>query len=123
MDQSEDQAAESAIVSAAKRFGTSEFVQWAAGTFFFKKKNFPVALRYFRAAVKSDAQSARAHFGLAQSMFESGQEKESLPHFVFACKTDPATIDIFLSEGGKLKQKGNTALGEKFVQAAYACRG
>jgi len=123
MDQKEDQSAESAIVSAAKRFGTNEFVQWAAGTFFFKKKNYPVALRYFQAAVKADAHSARAHFGLAQSMFETGQEKESLPHFVFACKVDPSTVDIFLSEGGKLKQKGNSTLGDKFVQAAYACKG
>ena len=90
---------------------------------FLKKKNFPVASRYFSAAVKSEPKSSRAHFGYAQALFESGQEKESLEHFIFACKADSTTVDIFLAAGGKLKQKGNTTLGDKFVQSAYGCKG
>lgn len=121
-DQKEETAAEAAIVQAAKKFPNSEFVQWAAGTLFFKKKNFPVAARYFQAATKADPKSGRAHFGLAQSMFESADEIGSLPHFIFACADDPKTVDTFLAAGGRLKQKGNTALGEKFVHSAYTCK-
>lgn len=121
-DQKEEKKAEATAVAAGKRFPNSEFVQWAAGTLFFKKKNFPVAGRYFQAAVKASPNSSRAHFGLAQSMFESGQEVGSLPHFIKACAADVTTVETFLAAGGKLKQKGNQALGEKFVSSAYNCK-
>lgn len=121
-DQDQDQAAEKAIINAAKRFPKSEFVQWAAGKLFMQKKNYPVASRYFQAAVKADSTMSRSRFGLAQSLFESGKEEEALEHFIAACKNDPTTLDVFLSSGGKLKQRGDTALGTKYVQAANTCR-
>lgn len=121
-DQKEDKMAEANAVSAAKKFPRSEFVQWAAGTLFFKKKNFPVAARYFQTAVNADPKSSRAHFGLAQAIFESNQEAASLEHFTKACAADPTTLDTFLAAGGRLKQKGNTQLGEKFIHAAYTCK-
>jgi tetratricopeptide (TPR) repeat protein len=121
-DQKEDQLAENDIVSAARKFPQNEFVQWAAGTLFFKKKNFPVAARYFDAAVKADAKSGRAQFGLAQSRFEAGDEAGSYQPFMKACAFDSGTIDTFLSAGGKLKQKGNTKLGEQFITGANTCK-
>jgi predicted Zn-dependent protease len=121
-DQKEELSAENSIVTAGRKFPQSEFVQWAAGTLFFRKKNYPVATRYFAAAVKADPKSSRGHFGLAQGLFESGQEKDSLEHFIFACKTDVTTVDTFLAAGGRLKQKGNMALGDKFVSTAYTCK-
>lgn len=121
-DQKEQTRAESEASSAARKFPNSEFVQWAAGTLFFKRKNYPVARRYFAAATKADPNSSRAHFGLAQAMFESGEEQSSYEHFLFACKHDPKSIDKFLEAGGRLKQKGQQSLGDKFVSSAYGCK-
>lgn len=121
-DQKEEVKAEKQAISAAKKFPNSEFVQWAAGTMFFRKKNFPVAARYFKAAAKAKPGSGRAQFGLAQSLYEAGQHEEALEHFIAACKADRETVETFLSSGARLKQRGNTELGGKYTQAAYACK-
>ena len=122
-DQKEALQAERTAVNAAKRFATSEFVQWAEGTLFLRKKNYPVAGRYFTAALAADAKSSRAEFGLAQAMFENGDQQGSLDHYVKACASgEQAMIDNFLAAGGKLKQSGNYKLGEQFVAKANVCR-
>lgn len=120
-DQKEDKLAEADIVSAAKRFPRSEFVQWAAGTLFWRKKNYPVSARYHQAALAADPKSGRAQFGLAQALFESGEEKASLEYFIKACEDDQTTVEVFLAAGGKLKQKGEQKLGELFIQKANSC--
>ena len=81
-----------------------------------------MAQRYFAAALKAKPNSSRAEYGLAQTLFETKNEKESFAHFVKACSADPSTVDAFYEAGGKLKQKGNYLLGEKFVQAAANCK-
>lgn len=121
-DQGEDQQAERAIVSAAKRFPKSEFVQWAAGTLFMRKKNHPVAARYFEAAYKADPTKARAIFGYAQALFESGHEKDALKYFIKACKADATTVDTFFASGSRLKQRNNAKLGDEYVKEAGRCR-
>jgi tetratricopeptide (TPR) repeat protein len=121
-DQKEDLKAERQAVSAAKRFPKAEFVQWAAGMHFLRKKNYPVAARYFQTAVNIDPASGRAQFGLAQALFEAGKEKEALDHFVKACAANKATVDTFLSCGSRLKQRGDTELSTKYTQAAYLCK-
>jgi tetratricopeptide (TPR) repeat protein len=121
-DQKEEQQAESDMVSAARKFGHSEFVQWAAGMIFLKKKNYAVSQRYFATALSADPKSGRSQFGLAQSLFESGDEKGSYEHFMKACAADPSTVDTFLAAGGRLKQKGNYQLGDKFVTSATSCK-
>jgi len=121
-DQGENEQAERNITAAARKFPQSEFVQWAAGTLFMKKKNYPVSARYFSTGLKADGNSIRCAFGLAQSLYETGDEETALPHFVKACAADKATFHTFLSAGAKLKQKGNTSLGGRYTQAAYACK-
>jgi tetratricopeptide (TPR) repeat protein len=121
-DQGEFEQAERNIISAARKFPKEEFVQWSAGTIFFKKKNFPVASRYFQTAVNADPNSLRAHSGLAQALFENGEDEAALAHFVKTCATDRASYEAFLIAGAKVKQKGNNTLGQKYRQAAYACR-
>lgn len=120
-DQKEDQRAEREIVRAAKKFPKSEFVQWAAGTVYLRKKNFPVSARYFDAAVNAKPDSIRAHFGLAQALFESGQEAASLEHYIKACKGDASSVDAFYAATGKLKQRSH-ALAPKFQSHANSCR-
>jgi len=121
-DQKESEQAERNLVASAKRFPKSEFVQWAAGMLFLRKKNFAVASRYFGVAVQNMESSGRAQFGLAQALYESGQEQKALDHFIKACKAEPATVEVFLAAGGRLKQKSNTKLGEEFVRKANTCR-
>lgn len=124
-DQKEEQRAEAQIVSAARRFPGSEFVQWAAGKLFMEKKNYPVAARYYEAATKADPNSSRATFGLAKALFESGREDEALASFVKACKADASTMEAFWAATGRIKQKSgdkNVALGKKYQAAANTCR-
>lgn len=121
-DQKDEVRAERNAISAAKKFPNSEFVQWAAGMMFFRKKNFPVATRYFQAAVRAKADSGRAQYGLAQSLFESGREVEALDPFIKACKLEPQSLDTFLTSGSKLKQSGKADLGHKYMQFANTCR-
>ena len=85
-DQRETQAAEKEIVMAGRKFPNNEFVQWAAGTMYFARKNFPVAARYFEAAVKAAPNEGRSRYGLAQALFSSGEELRALEHFKVACK-------------------------------------
>ncbi len=120
-DQGEDKLAETDIVSAAKKFPKSEFIQWAAGMMYLKKKNWPVAGRYFNSALAADGTAGRSHFGLAQAQFEIGDDIKALPHFIKACQEDAKTIDTFLAAGGRLKQKGKQKLGEEFVHHASVC--
>ncbi|NJL25845.1 MAG: tetratricopeptide repeat protein [Calothrix sp. SM1_5_4] len=121
-DQREDKAAEKTAVKAAKRFPNSEFVQWATGTLYFKKKNYPVASRYFQAAVKANPKEGRAQIGLAVSLYESGDADKALAHFIEACKFDISSVEKFLAAGAKLRQSGKQSLGEKYSRAANTCR-
>lgn len=121
-DQKENIASEKTAVMAAKKFPQSDFVQWAAGTLFLKKKNFPVATRYFQTALKAKADCGKCFFGLAQSLFEQGQEAEALDYFVKACKADPSTGETFHMYAGKMKQTDKRELTAKYVQQANNCR-
>lgn len=121
-DQKEDQKAEKHIVKAAKKFPQTEFVQWAAGELFWRKKNYPVAARYFKAAVATNPQSSRAQFGLAKALFEAGDEAQALDPYIQACKLDPKTVEPFLAATGRLKQKSNSELTQKYIKAANTCR-
>jgi Flp pilus assembly protein TadD len=109
-------------VAAAKKFPQSEFVQWAAGELFLRKKNYPVAARYFQSAVKAKAQSGRAQFGLAKALFESGREEEALEPFTQACKLEPNSIETFMAATGRMKQKGRSELTQKYIKASNTCR-
>lgn len=120
-DQKEDVKAEKQAVAAAKRFPKNEFVQWAAGTLFLRKKNYPVASRYFKAAVKASPSSTRAQYGLAQSLVGSGQEEAALEPFSKSCKESGA-YDTLMLTIGRLKQSGRKALVSKFQKVATACR-
>jgi|GEM_PF-1319544 len=121
-DQKEDLRAERQIVNAAKKFPQSEFVQWAAGELFLRKKNFPVAARYFQVAVTAKPQSGRAQFGLARSLFESGSEEKALEPFIQACKLEPNSLETFMAATGRMKQKGNSELTQKYIKASNTCR-
>lgn len=120
-DQNENTKSENAITKAANRFPASEFVQWAAGTVFMKKQNYPVSARYFGQAVKANPQSGRATFGYARALYESGQAKQALPFYVKACKLEPSKVtETFLSDGSRLRLKGDP-IGQQYKELATTC--
>ena len=121
-DQKEDARAEKHIIHAAKKFPQSEFVQWAAGELYLRKKNYPVAARYFQAAVKARPASPRAQFGLANALFESGNEAAALEPFTQACKLDIKNLEAFMAATGRMKQKGSSELTQKYIRASNTCR-
>jgi tetratricopeptide (TPR) repeat protein len=120
-DENEHTAAEQQIVASAKRFPASEFVQWGAGTIFYRKHNYPVSARYYGQAAQIDPESSRSLFGYAQSLYESGQESAALPIFVKACKLKPSeVVETFFSAGSKLRAKDNS-LATKYKEQANIC--
>ena len=121
-DQKEDARAEKEIVEAGRRFPANEFVQWAAGTMFMAKKNFPVAARYFEAAVKAAPTQGRSQYGLAQALFSSGRQDQALNHYKEACRLVPGALDTFLASGSRLKQEGKGDLGTRYLSAAGGCQ-
>lgn len=120
-DQREDAKAEKTIVEAGRKFTKSEFVQWAAGTMFMAKKNFPVAARYFETAVAASPDEGRSRYGLAQSLFSSGRQDAALEQFKHACRTQPGSLETFLASGSRLKQEGKVELGARYLSAASNC--
>ncbi len=121
-DQKEELRSEKTVVKAAKKFPESEFVQWAAGELFLRKKNYPVAARYFKVAVTAKPLSGRAQFGLAKALFESGAEEAALEPFIQACKLEPSSLETFMAATGRMKQKGNSELAQKFIKGSNTCR-
>ncbi len=97
-------------------------MQWAAGELFMRKKNYPVAARYFQIAVRAKPQSGRAQFGLAKALFESGQEQAALEPFIQACKLEANSLETFMGATGRMKQKGMSELTQKYVRASNTCR-
>jgi tetratricopeptide (TPR) repeat protein len=121
-DQKELEKAETTLVSAAKKFPNSEFVQYGAGQFFLKKSNFPVAIKYLKRAVDTQPGSARAQLALAQSLFESGMTAEALPYFVKACQLTTTAQTEVLGAAARLRLKGNGTLAGRYSQAAGGCK-
>lgn len=122
-DQGEKIAAEKEIVLAARKFPKSEFVQWAAGKLFTNRKNISVAKRYFEQGTVAKADSARAYFGLANSLLELADYEKALPAFTKACQLDASmSYETFLNAASRLRQKGLGTLAEKYTSAAYGCK-
>ncbi len=120
--QQKPKAAEKVLITAARQFPDSEFVQWSIGEHYYLEKNFPIAIRYLKQAVKADPKEARSQLALALSLFENGDYKEAVDHYVTACKQDKSNVarETFRTAASKLRQKGN-ALAETYDKAMVKC--
>ena len=87
-DSDRKQAAENVYRNAARQFSNSEFVQFAAGEYYYNEKNYATAVRYLLTAITIKKDSARSQLGLALSLFELNQPIPALEHFDAACKLD-----------------------------------
>lgn len=105
--QEKKKAAEKIFINAARQFKDSEYVQWSAGEYYYQEQNYPIAVRYLKRAVKADKTKARSQLGLALSLFEMGSFKESIPHYLAACKLDKSRVALraFRTAAAKLRQE------------------
>lgn len=121
--QSQKKSAEKIYITAARQFPKSEYVQWAAGEYYYQETNFPIAVRYLKAAIKADPKKARSQLGLAVSMFEMGSYKEAAPHYLAACKLDKSRVAMrsFQTAAAKLRQEQNpdSPLFERTLAKCY----
>jgi tetratricopeptide (TPR) repeat protein len=122
-NQDRKQAAENVYRNAARQFSKSEFVQFAAGEFYFYQKNFPTAVRYLSAAVKIKSDSARSQLALAQSLYESNDFKKALVHFEQACKLDKTKVayNELRSAVAKLYKANRNDLASDYDKKAATC--
>ncbi len=121
-DRDDPQEGERILIAAAKRFPNSELAQWAAGDFFFHRKNFTVASRYFRAALSADQDSGRSHLGLAKSLVEMAQAEEAFRHFRRACELNSAHVSDIQSVARGLRARGESALAQRYTGLLSSCR-
>lgn len=98
--------AEKVFITAARQFPSSEYVQWSTGEYYYQEKNFPIAIRYLKAAVKADPKKARSQLALGLALFEAKDYKKALPHYTAACELDDKKIadDALRTAAAKLRQ-------------------
>ena len=121
--QNQKKSAEKIYITAARQFPKSEYVQWATGEYYYQEENYPIAVRYLKAAVKADKKKARSQLGLAVSYFEMGSHKEAAPHYLAACKLDDSRVALraFQTAAAKLRQGRNpdSPLYERTLSKCY----
>jgi tetratricopeptide (TPR) repeat protein len=109
LDMENKKSAEKVFMSAARQFPKSEYAQWAAGEFYYREKNYPIAVRYLKQAVAADKSSARSQLGLALSLFEMKSYKEAQEPFLIACQKDASrvAVEALKSAAGQLRQRSD----------------
>lgn len=110
------------LIRASKRFPKSEFVQWAAGQYYFRQNNYPVAAKYFNRAVSADVKSARAYLGFALSIFEQKKYDKALKAFMSACELDESSLEKLREAQGKLRSAKEVAWSKRYSREVYECK-
>lgn len=101
----DEEKAKSLLKNAGRRFPASELAQWANGTYEFEAKNYALAEEHFHRALATDGHSARAHLGLALSLFKQKKYKEALVHYRRNCELNKTISDEFKLASGFLLQE------------------
>lgn len=103
----EAEQAKKYLRKAGQRFPASELAQWAAGSYDYESQNFAGAEKYFKRALASDPHSARAHLGLAQTLFKMQRYPDALKHFSEHCVLLKMISEEFRLATGTLMQMGS----------------
>ncbi|MCB0384614.1 MAG: tetratricopeptide repeat protein, partial [Bdellovibrionales bacterium] len=121
-DKKNESKAGRVLINASKKYPKSEFVQWAAGQYYFKQSNFPVAAKYFNRAVTADEKSARAHLGFALSVFEQKKYDQALGAFMSACEIDESVLEKLREAQGKLRSVKEDDWSKRYSREVYECK-
>jgi tetratricopeptide (TPR) repeat protein len=124
-DLNNTQAAERIFMTAARQFKKSEFVQYAAGQYYFTEKNFPTAVRYLIEAVNLNPKSLRSQLTLANALYESKQYDAALVHYTQACRLDKSkeSVTQLKTAAARLRKENNSTNSEKYDIKASTCQG
>lgn len=121
MDQQENQKAQKVARMAGQRFPASEFAQWGAGKVYLLSKNYEAAIKFFGNAVHADKNSMRAHLGLAQALFDSGDRAGALGHYKRACELGSKNTQDLHVRSSETRMKGDEPLSLKYRALAETC--
>ena len=123
VNQDQEHKAEEVLVKAAGLFPKSSFVQTAAGNFYLKSKNYPVARRYYLKATQGDVPDADAFLGLAECSLELKQYGPALNAFEAACKKDRKASNPFREAATRVRQMGaGLEWQSEFTSKSLRCR-
>ena len=121
-DKKNESKAGKVLITASKKYPKSEFVQWAAGQYYFKQNNYPVAAKYFNRAVTANDKSARAYLGFALSIFEQKKYDEALKAFMSACEIDESVLEKLREAQGKLRSIKEDDWSKRYSREVYECK-
>lgn len=121
IDQNEMDRAQKTARMSGERFPKSEFAQWGAGKVYLLIKNYEAAIKFFGNAIHADEKSMRAHLGLAEALFESGDRVGALGHYKKACDLGAKKSQEIHVRSAEARMKGDEALSFKYRAVADLC--
>lgn len=121
VDQNEMEKAQRVARRAGQKFPESEFAQWGAGKVYLLTKNYEAAIKFFGNAVHADEASLRAHLGLAEALFDSGDRSGALGHYKKACQLGAKESNAIHIRSAETRMKGEEALSQRYRALAETC--
>jgi tetratricopeptide (TPR) repeat protein len=122
LDQNEPNKAEKVARLSGARFPDSEFAQWGAGKVYLILKNYEAAQKFFGNAIHNNAKSMRAHLGMAEALFQSGDRSHALGHYQKACELGAKNSEDIHVLAAETRMKGDEGLSAKYRNLAENCR-
>lgn len=121
VDQNEMEKAQAVARKSGEKFPKSEFAQWGAGKVYLLTKNYEAAVKFFGNAVHADESSVRAHLGLAEALFNSGDRSGALGHYKKACQLGAKEANTIHVRSAEARTKGEEALSQQYRALAEIC--
>lgn len=116
-EQDQPDKAKNVLIRTASRIRKSEPVQTALGDYFYEKKNFVDAYKWYKMAAKTEPKSYAAQLGLAQAALELQKMEDSMAAFVAACTLKRGAIREFQSGLIKIRNRGDGKWQSRFEEA------
>ena len=122
-EQEQPDKAKGILLRTATRLRKSEPVQTALGDYFFEKKNFVDAYKWYKTGAQNDPKSYAAQLGLAQAALELQKMEDSMAAFIAACSLKRGAIREFQSGLIKIRNRGDSKWQNRFEEAiANSCQ-
>ena len=121
IQQGDPQGAKSTLNRSLKKFPNSALVQETNGSYYFNKKSYALASKYFKKAIQIDPNLVTSHTGLASSEFEQGNYDSALVSYVRACQLNRFQKKSYRQAITRLRGANQLQLSEKYEKQLYKC--